>query len=99
MTKSFKPPSGLGKAGKALYSRLASEYDVSDAAGAALLLNAAQAVDRIEEARAAIERDGLLLTDRLGKRYVHPLQTVEISASKALLAAMRALRLAPGADE
>jgi hypothetical protein len=92
-------PVGLGPAGRELYKRLVADFEIDDAAGRALLLNAAQAADRVAEASKAIADDGLFLTDRLGRRYTHPAQQVEVSAGKALLAALRGLKLAPGSGQ
>jgi hypothetical protein len=77
---------------------VAADYVIDDAAGHAMLLNAAQAADRIAAARAAIAADGMFLVDKAGRRYAHPAVQIELSASKALLAALRGLKLAPGGD-
>jgi hypothetical protein len=68
MTKPAKTPPGLGNAGAKLYAQLLSDYSIDDGAGRALLLNAAQAADRVAEARTAIAKDGLFLTDRAGRQ-------------------------------
>jgi hypothetical protein len=66
------PPRALGAPGLALWNRVLSEYDVSDVAGRELLTLAAQALDRSEALREAIDRDGEFLMLRNGGMREHP---------------------------
>jgi phage terminase small subunit len=58
----------------------------------AVLLLAAQAWDRLREARAQIDREGITVNDRFGKPRAHPLLAVERDSRLALLRSLRALK-------
>lgn len=86
-----RAPAGLSKAAKTLWSRLITEYGIRDAAGLAVLEQAARAFDRAEEARRMLDRDGCVVKDRWGQKKAHPAATVERDARAAFLAAIRQL--------
>jgi hypothetical protein len=67
-----QPPRELGKAGRSLWDRVQSEYDVSDVCGIELLAEAAAALDQAESLRDEIKRDGPVLRDRRGNIKDHP---------------------------
>jgi P27 family predicted phage terminase small subunit len=73
--------------GLSLWTRITSEYDVSDAAGRELLVIACEAADRASSCRDAIERDGEVQTSRNGYRREHPLLRAELH-SRAFVAKM-----------
>lgn len=87
------PPEHLGTAGRDLWRSLAAEYGIGDAAGMALLTSAAECLDRVTQARAEIERDGLTIRDRFGQPKPHPAAAIERDARGGLLAALKALNL------
>jgi hypothetical protein len=58
-----------------------------------LLETGMRAFDRCEAARALLDRDGVVVTDRWGQSKQHPAAAVERDARAGLLAALRALCL------
>lgn len=86
-------PDHLRSAGRAFYSSVASEYGIADAAGVALLLTAAECVDRMRAAQASIAEHGELVNDRYGAPKLNPALTLEKDARNGFFAAMRALNL------
>lgn len=88
-----KPPAHLGKAGRELWRDLVAEYGIADVAGVALVTRAAESLDRLRDAQAAILRDGAIVLDRYDRPRVHPAAALEKDAGNAFLAAVKALRL------
>lgn len=86
-------PDHLRDAGRAFYSAVAAEYGITDAAGMALLLRAAECVDRMRAAQASIATLGELVLDRYGAPKLNPACALEKDARAGFLAAMRALNL------
>jgi hypothetical protein len=64
-----------------------------DAAGLALVTTAAEALDRIREAQAAIRKHGALVPDRYGALKQNPACFLERDARAGMLSALRALPL------
>jgi phage terminase small subunit len=87
-----KIPKHLGADGSAFYRETAHEYGIDDSAGRALLTVAAEALDRIGEARKAIAKDGAIFSFH-GKPTLNPATKIEKEATDRFLAAMRQLRL------
>jgi hypothetical protein len=73
------PPTGLGDRGRDLWIRIMAAYDISDEGGLALLQQCCQMVDRAEELRAAIDRDGAVVMTRSGPKD-HPGLKHELAA-------------------
>src|SRR5690348_12609687 len=67
-----KPPPGLSAAARRWWRRITDEFAVDDAGGELLLLAALQAFDRVNDARAAIRREGVTVTDRWGQVKPNP---------------------------
>ena len=67
-SKGVSPPRPLGKHGRSMWDRIQAEYDIADSAGSEMLAQACAALDRAEECREAIERDGLFIKSRGGTR-------------------------------
>jgi P27 family predicted phage terminase small subunit len=88
-----KPPRHLRAAGKALYRDIVAQYRIHDAAGLALITTAAEALDRIREAQAAIRKHGALVPDRYGALKQNPACFLERDARAGMLSALRALNL------
>jgi phage terminase small subunit len=88
-----KPPPHLGKPGAAFWRDVVTEYSIADSAGLALTTRAAEALDRLREAQAAIARDGAIVLDRYSKPRVHPAAALEKDSANAFLQAVKALRL------
>jgi hypothetical protein len=68
----------LAKDGRALWDAITSEFDISDAGGRELLQEAAEALDRVQSLRVAIERDGEIIQTRTGPKE-HPLLRAELA--------------------
>jgi hypothetical protein len=91
--KTPKPPRDLGKAGKLLWRRIESEYQIGDAGGLAHLLQACRAEDDVTTWRQTVATDGGVLNDRFGQKKPHPL-IPHIAAGEAIRrAALQALNL------
>jgi hypothetical protein len=86
-------PEGLRDAGATFFRSVADEYAISDAAGLALLSRAAECVDRLAAARAAIAEHGELVIDRYGAPKLNPACALEKDARAGFLAAMKSLTL------
>jgi hypothetical protein len=68
----LKPPRHLKAAGKALWNDIVRQYRIADGAGLALVTTAAEALDRMREAQAAIRQRGALVADRYRRREAEP---------------------------
>lgn len=89
-------PKHLGRAGRELWRRVLEEFEITDAAGLALLQSACEARGRIEDARQAIDEHGVVVKDRFGELRPNPATAVETQARSAMVRALNALRLTPG---
>jgi hypothetical protein len=65
------PSRTLGRHGRSLWDRVQSEYEVQDAGGLEMLAQACQALDRAENLRLEIDRDGEVIRTRSGVKD-HP---------------------------
>lgn len=95
-TTKDEAPAHLSAEARKMWHAMFAEFELSDAAGRALLRAACEAFQRAEEARAAIAKDGAVLRDRFGQEKVSPWCAIERDARGQMVAALRALRLAPG---
>ncbi len=86
-------PKDLSPSAKEWFRRLTEEYGIEDDAGRLLLETAMKCLDRAEGARAMLERDGIIISDRFGQQKPHPAVTVERDARHGMLAALRAMNL------
>ncbi len=91
--KSPKPPGHLQAHGAALWRDLATEYEISDAAGVALLTTAAECLDAMKSAQAVIAQHGAVILDRYGGLRANPACGLEKDARAGFLAALKALNL------
>lgn len=89
------PPRHLSTHSRTLWRDIRRSHDVDDPHSRALLTLALEALDRAAEARRLIELDGAVVKDRFGQYRSHPACSIERDARAAVLAAFRALRLAP----
>jgi len=89
----LKPPEHLRASGSEFYKSVSDEYAIMDAAGLALLLRAAECVDRMGAAQSEITNNGELIPDRYGGMKLNPACNLEKDARSGFLAAMRALNL------
>jgi hypothetical protein len=90
---SLKPPPHLKAPGKAFFKSVSVEYRIGDAAGVALLVTAAECIDRMRAAQASIAEHGELVLDRYGAPKLNPACGLEKDARSGFLAALRALNL------
>ncbi|WP_371738621.1 P27 family phage terminase small subunit [Alcanivorax quisquiliarum] len=93
MATKITPPKSLGTDGRKLWAELRREYEITDAGSLAILRSMCESVDRLNQCREAVARDGLVVAGSGGQPRPHPLLQVEAEARRALLAHSRALRL------
>lgn len=98
MKKSYATPRHLKAGARLMYQQLQADFDVSDAAGKALLLAAAEARQRCDQAREAIAKGGGVCVDRFGQEKTSPWIAIERDSRASMVSALRALKLAPGAE-
>lgn len=92
-------PKHLNADARRMWARLRADYVLDDAGGLALLQAACEAYQRAQEARAAIDKNGAVLSDRFGQLKAHPACAIERDARGQMIAALRALRLSPEAEQ
>lgn len=85
-----RPPDHLKPAAAEFWTRVQHDYGIADPPGLALLTAACELLDRAAEARAAIERDGVVYTDRFGAPRPRPEVAIE---RNALIAFGRTLKV------
>ena len=86
-------PAGLSAAAAKWWADLQRDFPLADAAGLLLLEQAMRAFDRCEEARAMLDKDGGIITDRFGQKVPHPAIKLERDSRHQLLQCLRALNL------
>lgn len=91
-------PRHLSAEARRLWADMRKQYCLDDVAGLALLRAACESHDRAQQARRLIETEGLVSVDRFGQSKAHPAIAVERDARGQLMAALKALRLAPGEE-
>ena len=90
MTKKSATPPHLNKAGTAFYREMTTDYSIEEAASVALLIRAAESLDRLTEAQACIAEHGALMRYE-GKPVANPACKLEKEYRDGFLAAMRQL--------
>jgi phage terminase small subunit len=70
-TTPAEPPRKLEAAGRSLWNRIMTEYEITDSGGIELLALACQTLDRAESLREQINQDGEVIRTRSGIR-AHP---------------------------
>jgi phage terminase small subunit len=93
LAKATKAPKHLGKDGREFFVAIVAEYAIDDSAGLALLATAAECLDRVRAAQAAISEHGECVTDRYGQVKVNPACVLEKDSRNGFLAALRSLNL------
>lgn len=89
-TKNRRPPAGLSPRSAALWRATHSDFDLS-AAEIELLTEALRALDRADQARQVVDRDGPVVPDRYGSPKAHPAVDIEARARAFYAAAVRQL--------
>jgi hypothetical protein len=92
-------PKSLRGEGRTLYVKLLEEFCIDDVAGFALARAAAEAMQRGQEARELINKEGLTVLDHRGVPKAHPGIAIEKDSRAAMISALRALKLAPGDEQ
>ena len=95
MTRTRKPPKTLKRRGRELFRIVTGSFPL-EAHHYPLLQTACEALDRYEQCRARLYREGLVYLDRFGKPKAHPLTTVERDARGQFILALRELGLDEG---
>jgi hypothetical protein len=68
-----KPPRGLKKPGRTLWSAIQAEYGIDDPGGLSHLVTACRTEDDIQRMRTVVATDGDTVADRFGQKCEHPL--------------------------
>lgn len=92
------PPKYLTAASKKVWESIVADYAMDEPALEILAATLA-ATDRMQQARARINKDGVLQADRFGVLRAHPLIAVERDASGCALRGWRLLNFAAPAAE
>jgi P27 family predicted phage terminase small subunit len=85
-----EPPSILGERGRDLWARVLVDYELA-AAELAVLEAACASYDRLHEAQATLNRDGLTVLDRYDAPKAHPMTAVVRDATTLLARCLRQL--------
>lgn len=93
MTKKDNIPAHLSVKMKKLYEKIIADYDLLEDHHKALLLSACELLDRAEQARLQIEKDGLTTSDRYNTVKIHPCCKLEIDAKNSARLLLRELGL------
>jgi len=88
-----KAPKHLSAESKSWWAALMSEYDLDDPSAKLILQSGLEALDRLRQAQAIVEREGVTQVDRFGQARAHPATVVERDSRSAVLAALKALHL------
>jgi P27 family predicted phage terminase small subunit len=87
-----EPPKKLSPEARGWWIKINEAWEVVD--GSLLVLeNALEAFDRMRQAQAIIEAEGIVTSDRFGQVRQHPATIVERDAKQTLLRHLKALNL------
>ena len=90
----IRPPRHLKRCTRRWMQTILQEYDFDPADGSvAKLILAAEALDRSNEARELVSKEGLTVTDRFGQQKPHPAVSVQRDFSALFARLMRELNL------
>jgi P27 family predicted phage terminase small subunit len=96
-----KAPKHLSAEARGWWDRIMDEFEFS-ADGLLLLESGLEAFDRMRQAQAVLDKEGITVTDRFGQAKVHPAALIERDAKGVLLRYLKALGLdlepLPGKD-
>jgi P27 family predicted phage terminase small subunit len=88
----IKPPKHLTRESRKLWNQICDEYEM-DSGALLLLLQACESLDRLREAQALLNTEGLVIVHpKTGNRQMNPAAKVEESARQALLRCWRQLK-------
>ncbi len=72
-------PRNLSDAGRSLWDRITSDYDIQDSGGLEMLGQACAALDRAEECRAIVDEEGILISGKGGVVRENPAAKLELA--------------------
>jgi hypothetical protein len=78
MSSKKAPPRKLGTHGQRLWDAVNEEVVLEDSAGVEMLLEACEALDRVQECAAEIKRSGVMIKTRTGSKE-NPLLKIELA--------------------
>ena len=93
LKKSKTAPKWLSVEARTWWRKLTREFDIADSGGLLLLQTGLEAFDRMRQAQAVLEKDGMTVLDRFNQRKPNPATVVERDSRAGLLGALRALNL------
>ena len=86
-------PQGLSADARELWVTFVDEYSIKDTGGLQILEQALSAYDRAAEAKAILDRDGIVCVDKARQTIAHPCVVIEKNSRAQYLAALKALGL------
>ena len=89
-----RAPRGLSGRSKALWASILTDFDLSEPEQA-ILIEALRSLDRADEARGIVDRDGQVSADRFGQLKPHPCIAVERDMRGLFTRTLRELGLDP----
>src|SRR5690242_19455860 len=89
----INPPKSLSTDALTMWKQIQTEYQIIDKGGLIILTAACEAFDRMREARALVESEGLTVADRFGQQKPHPAAIIERDMRTQMLAALKQLNL------
>lgn len=98
MSKTPKPPSGCGPAGRRLWIAVVTDYELAEHE-LTLLTRACRVADTCNDLQAVVDIEGPLITTRFGEPKAHPALTELRSQSLLLARLVTALRVPLGAED
>lgn len=81
------------KEGKKLKKSILAEFEISDRGGLEILDRAVESFNRMREAEAIIDKEGLTVVNRFGEAKEHPVLNTERKARAQFLLAIKQLNL------
>jgi P27 family predicted phage terminase small subunit len=90
--KTLRVPSHLSKASQNFWKQTVAEYSL-EPHHVRLLTSACEAYDRLQQARCILKHEGIMTTDRHGRRVAHPCVAIERDARLAHARLLRELDL------
>jgi hypothetical protein len=91
-SSSPRPPRKLGKPGNDLWQSINAAYDISDAGGIEMLVQACLTQDRVEQCATQIETDGPVILIK-GVLREHPLLRAELAGRTFVVRTLQRLGL------
>ena len=89
-----KPPAILSAVARKWWREIVNLYDFDEQPECHLVLSSAlQSFDRWQEAKAIVDREGIVLNERFGQPKQHPATIVERDSKMAMIRAFKALGL------